>query len=185
MLTIRLARTGRKQLAHYKVVAADSRRATTGKFVAQLGNYNPHTKELVIDEDRTQKYIDSGAQPSSRMVRILKDHKGIKLPEWAVANLVTKPERPKEEETEEAESTAEPEKEAEKSEAAGEDTKEESKEETEVAEPEKEAEQTESDDAKDEDTKDETESKPDKKDTEDNKQEEQSKDEKDASKETK
>ena len=97
MLTIRLARTGRKKLAHYRVVAADSRRATTGKFVAQLGHYNPHNKELVVDEKLTQEYIDKGAQPSSRMVKILDGQKGIKLPEWAKKNLVTKADKPKKE----------------------------------------------------------------------------------------
>lgn len=95
MLTIRLARTGRKNLAHYRVVAADSKRTPTGKFVAQLGHYNPHTKELVLDEAKTQEFIDNGAQPSSRMVRILQNHKGIKLPSWAEAQLVVKPDRPK------------------------------------------------------------------------------------------
>lgn len=117
MLTIRLARTGRKKLAHYRVVAADSRRATTGKFVAQLGHYNPHNKELVIDEKLTQEYIDKGAQPSSRMVRILDGQKGIKLPEWAKKNLVTKAEKPKEEPEEEPEAEK-PQEKAEESEEA-------------------------------------------------------------------
>ncbi len=97
MLTIRLARTGRKKLANYRVVAADSRRAATGKFIAQLGHYNPYSKELVIDEKLTQEYLDKGAQPSSRVVKMLDGHKGIKLPEWAKKNLVVKAEKPKEE----------------------------------------------------------------------------------------
>ncbi|MEX0748753.1 MAG: 30S ribosomal protein S16 [Candidatus Saccharimonadales bacterium] len=106
MLTIRLARTGRKKLAHYRVVAADSRRAATGKFVAQLGHYNPHSKELVLDEALTQHYLDKGAQPSSRVVRLLQNNKGVKLPEWALKNLVVKAEQAKvEPEVEAAETT--------------------------------------------------------------------------------
>lgn len=95
MLTIRLARTGRKKLANYRVVVADSRRAATGRFIAQLGHYNPHTKELVLDDAQTQKYIDNGAQPSPRVVKVLQSYKGVKLPSWAEANLITKQKKPK------------------------------------------------------------------------------------------
>ncbi|MEX0919543.1 MAG: 30S ribosomal protein S16 [Candidatus Saccharimonadales bacterium] len=102
MLTIRLARTGRKKLANYRVVVADSHRAATGKFIAQLGHYNPHTKELVVDEQQTQKFIDNGAQPSSRVARLLSTQKGIKLPEWAKANVVEKQSKPKKEAAEES-----------------------------------------------------------------------------------
>lgn len=113
MLTIRLARTGRKKLAHYRVVVADSRRATTGRFIAQLGHYNPHTKELVLDDAQTQKYIDNGAQPSSRVARIMKSYKGVKLPVWAEANIVTKAEKPKEKTEESVEAAPETEEKAE------------------------------------------------------------------------
>ncbi len=106
MLTIRLARTGRKNLANYRVVVADSHRAATGKFVSQLGHYNPHTKELVIDEDKTQKFLDNGAQPSSKMVRLLDTQKGIKLPDWAKSNLVEKQSKPKKQAEEQAEEGA-------------------------------------------------------------------------------
>ncbi len=101
MLKIRLARTGRKKLAQYKLVVSDSRQTPKGGNVAQLGHYNPHTKELTLDKEKTQGYIDNGAQMSSRVVKLLQNEKGIKLPEWALKNLVVKTEKAKQEPAEE------------------------------------------------------------------------------------
>lgn len=82
MLVIRLQRTGRKGHAQFRVVVQDSRRTpTSGKIVASLGTYNPHTKELKVDKDRAQHYLDHGAQPSDRVALLLKKD-GIKLPKW-------------------------------------------------------------------------------------------------------
>ncbi|MGB4967456.1 MAG: 30S ribosomal protein S16, partial [Candidatus Saccharimonadales bacterium] len=68
MLVIRLQRTGRKGHAQFRVVVQDSRRTpTSGKIVAQVGTYNPHTKEIVLDKERTQTYLNNGAQPSERV----------------------------------------------------------------------------------------------------------------------
>lgn len=92
MLRIRLARTGRKKQAHYRVVVSDSRRTPTGGAATQLGHFNPHTKELNLDVEKTQQYIDGGAQPSGRIVRLLQGRDDITLPEWATENLVTKKE---------------------------------------------------------------------------------------------
>ena len=83
MLVIRLARTGRNKYPTYRIVAADSKRAATGKFVMILGHYNPHTKELVIKREETAKYISSGAQPSNAVIKLMKQEK-IDLPEWVV-----------------------------------------------------------------------------------------------------
>lgn len=102
MLRIRLARTGRKKQAHYRVVVSDSRRTPTGGAATQLGYFNPHTKELNLDVEKTQQYIDGGAQPSGRIVRLLQGRDDITLPEWAMENLVTKEEVPAEPETEAA-----------------------------------------------------------------------------------
>ncbi len=82
MLVIRLQRTGRKGHAQFRVVVQDSRRTpTSGKVVALLGTYNPHTKELNIDKERAQHYLDHGAQPSDRVAVLLKKD-GVKLPKW-------------------------------------------------------------------------------------------------------
>ncbi len=82
MLVIRLQRTGRKGHAQFRVVVQDSRRTpTSGKIVAQVGTYDPHTKEVRIDADRAARYLNNGAQPSPRVVMLLKKE-GVKLPEW-------------------------------------------------------------------------------------------------------
>ncbi|QQS19793.1 30S ribosomal protein S16 [Candidatus Saccharibacteria bacterium] len=82
MLVIRLQRTGRKGHAQFRVVVQDSRRTpTSGKIVAQVGTYDPHTKTLNLDKERAQHYLDHGAQPSDRVVLIFKKE-GMKLPSW-------------------------------------------------------------------------------------------------------
>jgi small subunit ribosomal protein S16 len=81
LLVIRLARTGRAKYPTYRLVAAESARAATGKFVAILGHYNPHTKELVIKREEIEKRLSQGAQPSNTVVKLLK-HEKIDLPEW-------------------------------------------------------------------------------------------------------
>lgn len=81
MLVIRLARTGRNKYATYRIVAADSKRAATGKFVSVLGHYNPHTKELVINKEEIGQRISQGAQPSNTVAKLLQREK-IDLPAW-------------------------------------------------------------------------------------------------------
>jgi len=82
MLVIRLQRRGRKGLATYRIVVQDKRtHPTREKVIARLGSYNPHTKELVLDKDLAQKFLDNGAQPSERTAQILKTG-GVKLPKW-------------------------------------------------------------------------------------------------------
>jgi small subunit ribosomal protein S16 len=81
LLVIRLARTGRAKYPTYRIVAAESARAATGKFVAILGHYNPHTKELVIKKDEVQSYLGNGAQPSNTVVKLLMREK-MELPKW-------------------------------------------------------------------------------------------------------
>jgi small subunit ribosomal protein S16 len=94
MLVIRLARTGRTKYPTYRIVAAEKARATTGKFVAILGNYNPHTKELVLKKDEITRLLGNGAQPSNSVIKLLQREK-VELPKWAV--LQTKTRAPKKE----------------------------------------------------------------------------------------
>lgn len=82
MVVIRLARGGRKKYPVYRIVAADKRRAATSKFLAILGTYNPHTKELKLNKDDIKTYLDNGAQASDRVLRLFKSD-GIELPDWA------------------------------------------------------------------------------------------------------
>lgn len=81
MLVIRLARTGRAKYPTYRIVAAESARAATGKFVAVLGHYNPHTKELVLKREEVEKRLSQGAQPSNTIIKLLQREK-ITLPAW-------------------------------------------------------------------------------------------------------
>ncbi len=82
MLVIRMQRTGRKGHAQFRVVVQDSRRTpTSGRVVAPLGSYNPHTKETTLDKEKAAFYLEHGAQPSDRVVRLLQAE-GVKLPSW-------------------------------------------------------------------------------------------------------
>ncbi len=82
MLVIRLQRTGRKGHAQFRVVVQDSRRTpTSGKIVAAIGSYNPHTKTATLDKEKATTYMSNGAQPSERVARLFAAE-GIKLPDW-------------------------------------------------------------------------------------------------------
>ena len=81
MLVIRLARTGRAKYPTYRIVAAESSRPATGRFVEILGHYNPHTKVLVIKHEETKKRMSQGAQPSNTVVKLLTRDK-VELPDW-------------------------------------------------------------------------------------------------------
>jgi small subunit ribosomal protein S16 len=82
MLAIRMQRTGRKGHAQFRVVVQDSRvTPTSGKVVAGLGSYDPHTKTAILNKEQTEFYLSNGAQPSPRVVALLKKE-GVKLPSW-------------------------------------------------------------------------------------------------------
>jgi small subunit ribosomal protein S16 len=86
MLAIRMQRTGRKGHAQYRVVVQDSRLTpTSGRVVAQLGSYNPHTKAIVLDKEKATFYLTNGAQPSDKVARLL-GKEGVKLPAWVTIN---------------------------------------------------------------------------------------------------
>ena len=82
MLAIRLQRVGRTGYATYRLAVQDSRRhPSSGRVVEYLGSYNPHTKEVSIQTELAQKFLDNGAQPTPKVVKLLKDA-GVKLPSW-------------------------------------------------------------------------------------------------------
>ena len=82
MLAIRMQRTGRSGHAMFRVVVQDSRRTpTSGKVVAHLGSYDPHTKAITLDKEKAAFYLEHGAQPSDRLIRLLQIE-GVKLPKW-------------------------------------------------------------------------------------------------------
>ncbi len=82
MLAIRLQRIGRKSLPIYRLAVQESQRhPSSGRVVAYVGSYNPHTKETRVDAEKIEKFLGNGAQPTPRVVRILKDQK-VKMPDW-------------------------------------------------------------------------------------------------------
>ncbi len=82
MLAIRLQRVGRKGYPVYRLAVQESQRhPSSGRVVAYVGSYNPHTKEANVQVELAQKYLDNGAQPTPRVVKLLKDA-GVKLPSW-------------------------------------------------------------------------------------------------------
>lgn len=82
MLAIRLQRLGRKGYAVYRVAVQESQRhPSSGRVVAYVGSYNPHTKAVNLDKEKIEKYLSTGAQPSPRVVKLL-DSEKVKLPAW-------------------------------------------------------------------------------------------------------
>ncbi len=82
MLAIRLQRLGRKDYPTYRLAVQEAQRhPSSGRVVAYVGSYNPHTKEVNIQTEAAQKYLDNGAQPTPRVVKLLKDS-DVKLPKW-------------------------------------------------------------------------------------------------------
>ena len=73
---IRLSRGGAKKKPFYRIVVADSRRARDGKFIDQVGTYNPmlpkdNPERVKIDVEKTKDWISKGAQPSDRVILFL------------------------------------------------------------------------------------------------------------------
>lgn len=71
---IRLRRTGAKKAPSYRIVVADSRFPRDGRFIEQLGYYNPLTNpaEVKIDAEKAQKWLANGAQPTETVKSLLK-----------------------------------------------------------------------------------------------------------------
>lgn len=71
---IRLARKGRKKIARFRIVAADSRKPRDGKFIETLGHYNPQAdpKEFKINIPRVGYWLKEGAQVSVTVKNLLK-----------------------------------------------------------------------------------------------------------------
>ena len=82
MLAIRMQRNGRAHYPVYRIIVQEAQRhPLSGRVVAEVGNYNPNTKQTTLDKEKVEFYLKNGAQPSTRVARILKANK-IKLPAW-------------------------------------------------------------------------------------------------------
>ncbi|MBS3782997.1 MAG: 30S ribosomal protein S16 [Anaerolineae bacterium] len=74
MVKIRLRRVGSKKQASFRVVVADSRAPRDGRFIEEIGFYNPRTEPetLRIDQERALHWLKVGAQPTDSAARLLK-----------------------------------------------------------------------------------------------------------------
>ena len=95
MLTIRLARSGAKKRPFYHISVADSRMPRDGRFVERVGYYNPIASgqevRLEVDVERIDYWISKGAQPSERVLNLLKQN--TETPEQTEKRLAAKEEK--------------------------------------------------------------------------------------------
>ena len=73
MVKIRLRRVGARSKPMYRIVVADSRSPRDGAFIEVIGHYNPLTdpETFSVDEERAQKWLKQGAQPTETVARLL------------------------------------------------------------------------------------------------------------------
>ncbi|MCC8139181.1 MAG: 30S ribosomal protein S16 [Lachnospiraceae bacterium] len=71
---IRLRRMGQKKAPFYRVVVADSRSPRDGRFIEEIGTYDPNTDPSTfhIDEEAAKKWLSSGAQPTETVGKLFK-----------------------------------------------------------------------------------------------------------------
>ena len=74
MVKIRLRRMGAKKAPFYRIVVADSRYPRDGRFIEEIGTYNPCVSpaDIKIDAERAKEWIKSGAQPTETVRDLLK-----------------------------------------------------------------------------------------------------------------
>jgi len=77
MLTIRLARVGKKNTAQFKMMLQENTVAPGGRHIEILGSYNPHSKEAILKEDRIKYWVSKGAQMSDTAFNLLVKNKVI------------------------------------------------------------------------------------------------------------
>ena len=74
MVKLRLRRMGAKKNPFYRIVVADSRYPRDGRFIEEIGTYNPliEPAEIKIIEDRAKDWLQNGAQPTDTVKKLLK-----------------------------------------------------------------------------------------------------------------
>lgn len=72
---IRLRRMGQKKAPFYRIVVADSRSPRDGRFIEEIGYYDPtkEPSEIRVDEEAAKKWLANGAQPTQTVEKILKN----------------------------------------------------------------------------------------------------------------
>ena len=117
---IRLARHGAKKRPYYRIIVADSRKPRDGKFIEEVGRYNPCVSPsyVLFDEERVNYWLSVGAQPTDTVARLWEAYDGAPAAPAVAAKPVAPEPAPAPEPAEEpaAEAEAEPEPEAESTE---------------------------------------------------------------------
>lgn len=77
MVKIRLARHGSKKRPYYRIVVADSRRSRDGKFIEEVGRYNPCTEPpfVKLDNEKISYWVKNGAQPTDVVSKLIEKNK--------------------------------------------------------------------------------------------------------------
>ncbi|MBR4768296.1 MAG: 30S ribosomal protein S16 [Lachnospiraceae bacterium] len=70
---MRLKRMGKKKAPYYRVVVSDARSPRDGRFIEEIGLYDPNTEpaSIKIDADAAKKWLENGAQPTDTVARLL------------------------------------------------------------------------------------------------------------------
>lgn len=71
---IRLRRMGQKKAPFYRIVVADSRSPRDGRFIDEIGTYDPNTdpSTFAVDEEAAKKWLENGAQPTEVVSKLFK-----------------------------------------------------------------------------------------------------------------
>lgn len=72
---LRLKRMGKKKAPYYRVIVADSRSPRDGRFIEEIGTYDPNQEPAAVklDLEAAQKWLQAGAQPTDTVARLLKN----------------------------------------------------------------------------------------------------------------
>ncbi|MBQ6551872.1 MAG: 30S ribosomal protein S16 [Lachnospiraceae bacterium] len=72
---LRLKRMGKKKAPYYRVIVADSRSPRDGRFIEEIGSYDPNQEPAAVklDVEAAQKWLKAGAQPTETVARLLKN----------------------------------------------------------------------------------------------------------------
>ena len=92
MLAIKLKLAGKKHQRMFRVVVAEKKSKLQGRYVDDLGFWNPHINKHSLDKEKTQKWIKSGAQPTAGVFNLLVKEGIIKGPKIPVHKKSKKPE---------------------------------------------------------------------------------------------
>ena len=75
MVKLRLKRMGKKKTPYYRIVVADAKSPRDGRFIEEIGIYNPNQEPSLVkvDADAAKKWLANGAQPTETVARLLKN----------------------------------------------------------------------------------------------------------------